>query len=73
MNGIERSEDRNCSDCGAGLDLRLDDHFILTEEPRPVPDRDEMEFDDWFRKNWILCPECIPDVECDVQADTDHD
>lgn len=60
--GMERYEDRECADCGAGLDTRLDDHFVLTEEPRPIPDRDEMEFDDWFRTNWLLCTDCAPEV-----------
>lgn len=70
--GTERSEDYQCHECGSGLDSRLDDHFVLTEEPRPIPDKKDMEFDDWFRANWILCPECAPDLDCAVQTAADQ-
>lgn len=63
-NEFDRCNNSECFDCGIGLDTRIDDHFVLTEEPRPIPDVGEMEFDDWFRANWVLCPDCSP-VESD--------
>lgn len=65
--------DTECYNCGAGIDKMSDNHFILKEQPRPVPDRFNMDFVDWFQSNWILCVDCAPDVGSRIQPDGERD
>jgi hypothetical protein len=48
-----------CAVCADEIDVREETHFSLTEEPRPIPDGDEMEFGDFFSKNWLICWPCV--------------
>jgi len=48
-----------CAGCGRSIDALRETHYRVSEEERPVPDRDDMEFEDWFSRSWYICRDCI--------------
>jgi len=53
--------DLECYRCATVIDGFEDDHYRLELEKRPIPDAEDMEFDEWFSKGVYLCSECVTD------------
>ncbi|USZ73780.1 hypothetical protein [Natronosalvus halobius] len=62
--------DVSCAGCGTDIDTLTDTHYRVGEEERPVKSlekaEDELEFDDFFSRGWLLCPGCFGEVVPDA-------
>lgn len=48
-----------CAVCGDLLDPLEETHYSLKEETRPIPDSEDMDFSEFFSKQWVICWPCV--------------
>jgi len=56
------SDEIECRRCATIIDGFEDTHYRLELEERPVPKREDMDFDNWFGTGVYLCYECVSEA-----------